>query len=266
MSQSKMLIPASLPGVQIPEGYMLVTQAKPTLNRASNSAPQPAYGRNWNRNQRKRERREKFLANGAGEPSRNSGPATPPDTVEVGIVPVVAQPMGSLTDSSCAPDPPKKETSPGSPRVTSPAPYDPSDPTSTTPGSSCCTENETSPGSSPPPSPDPLDPPSNKQTPNSPAETEVVNTEPPSSPPPKPDKFLEPVWSPSDDESIPSFPYYANALSGEDLDEERYQRVASYQRFTTVRTPLPKEAQLGLWLGGGPPFFRKFFIITKGFF
>ena len=97
MSQSKMLIPANLPGVQIPEGYMLVTQAKPVLNRASNSAPQPAYGKNWNRNQRKRERREKFLANGAGEPSRNSGPATPPDTVEVEMVPVVTQPMGSLT-------------------------------------------------------------------------------------------------------------------------------------------------------------------------
>ena len=97
MSQSKMLVPANLPGVQIPDGYMLVTHAKSTPNKASNSVPQPAYGRNWSRNQRKRERRERFLANGAGEPLRNPGPATPPDTVEAGTVPVVAQPRGSLT-------------------------------------------------------------------------------------------------------------------------------------------------------------------------
>ena len=45
MSQSKMLIPANLPGVQIPEGYMLVTQAKPAPNRASNSAPSTPTGR-----------------------------------------------------------------------------------------------------------------------------------------------------------------------------------------------------------------------------
>ena len=92
-----MLIPANLPGVQVPEGYMLVTQAKPVPNRASNSAPQPAYGKNWNRNQRKRERREKFQANGAGEPARRSGPATPPGAADVEMVPVVAQPMGSIT-------------------------------------------------------------------------------------------------------------------------------------------------------------------------
>ena len=97
MSQSKMVIPANLPGVQIPEGYMLVTQAKPAPNRASNSAPRPSYGKNWNRNQRKRERREKFLASRAGEPARNSGPATPPHTVEVEMVPVVTQPMDSIT-------------------------------------------------------------------------------------------------------------------------------------------------------------------------
>ena len=94
---SKMVIPASLPGVQVPEGYMLVTQAKPTPNRASNSAPRPSYGKNWNRNQQKRERREKFLASGAGEHARNPGPATPPHPVEVEMVPVVTQPMGSIT-------------------------------------------------------------------------------------------------------------------------------------------------------------------------
>ena len=76
---------------------MLVTQAKSAPNKASNSVPQPAYGRNWNRNQRKRERKGQLPANGAREPFRNSGPTTPPDTVEVGTVPVVAQPMGSLT-------------------------------------------------------------------------------------------------------------------------------------------------------------------------
>ena len=97
MSQSKMVIPANLPGVQIPEGYMLVTQAKPAPNRASNSAPRPSYGKNWNRNQRKRERREKFLASGAGEHARNPGPATPPHPVEVEMVPVVTQPMDSIT-------------------------------------------------------------------------------------------------------------------------------------------------------------------------
>ena len=71
MSQSKMLVPVNLPGVQIPDGYMLVTHAKSTPNKASNSVPQPTYGRNWSRNQRKRECRERFLANGASQESRS---------------------------------------------------------------------------------------------------------------------------------------------------------------------------------------------------
>ena len=100
MFKQNMLITANLPGVQVPEGYMLVTQAKPAPNRASNSAPKPAYGRNWNRNQRKRERRENFQARGAGEPARRSGPATPPGAADVEMVPVVAQPMGSITAES----------------------------------------------------------------------------------------------------------------------------------------------------------------------
>ena len=122
--------------------------------------------------------------------------------------------------------------------MTSPAP---SYPTSTTLGSSCL--DETSPDSSPPP-PSP-DPPSNRQTP----ETEGRKKTSPLRP--LPNKFLEPVWSPADDESVTSSPYYDDALSWEGLNEVSLQWLASYQRFATVRTPLPKEAPLGLWLGGG---------------
>ena len=100
MSKPNMLIPANLPGVQVPEGYMLVAQAKPAPNKTSNSAPKPAYGRNWNQNQRKRERQENFQARGAGEPARRSGPATPPGAADVEMFPVVAQPMGSITAES----------------------------------------------------------------------------------------------------------------------------------------------------------------------
>ena len=50
MSKAKMLVPANLPGVQIPDGYILVQQVKPVPNTASNSRPQPTYGKNWSRN------------------------------------------------------------------------------------------------------------------------------------------------------------------------------------------------------------------------
>ena len=118
--------------------------------------------------------------------------------------------------------------------MTSPAP---SYPTSTTLGSSCL--DETSPDSSPPP-PSP-DPPSNRQTP----ETEGRKKTSPLR------NFLEPVLSSDNDELFASSPYYDDALSWEGLDEVSLQWLASYQRFATVRTPLPKEAPLGLWLGGG---------------
>ena len=62
MSKAKMLVPANLPEVQVPDGYMLVQQLKPVSNTASNSMPQPTYGKNWSRNQRKRERMEQLAA------------------------------------------------------------------------------------------------------------------------------------------------------------------------------------------------------------
>ena len=100
MYKSNKLVPANLSGVQVPEGYVLVAQAKPTSNNASNSASKPAYGRNWNRNQRKRERRDNIQARGAGEPVGRSGPATPPGAAEVEMDSVVTQPMSSITAES----------------------------------------------------------------------------------------------------------------------------------------------------------------------
>ena len=97
MSKAEMLVPATLPGVQVPDGYMLVQQVKPVPNNASNSNPQPTFGKNWNRNQRKRERKGQVATSGTGEPVRNSGPAPPPATAEKRIQPVVTQPMGSFT-------------------------------------------------------------------------------------------------------------------------------------------------------------------------
>ena len=211
----------------------------------------------------------------SNQPTPVSGEATPsptsgsPENETPGVTsPAPYDPSNqpTLVSGEAVPSPTpdsdaENETSPGSPGVTSPAPYDPSNPTPMTPGSSCSCDTEIK--TSPPPSPDPLDPPSNLQTPVSP-ETEVVKTEPPSPPP----KFLEPVYhySPSDDESTPpSSPYYANALSGEDLDEERYQVLASYQRFSIVsRGPTRTLA------GGGSPFFSKIFynnqrIFLRGF-
>ena len=54
MSKAKMLVPANLPGVQVPDEYMLVQQVEPVANTASNSKPQPTYGKKWSRNQRRR--------------------------------------------------------------------------------------------------------------------------------------------------------------------------------------------------------------------
>ena len=90
----KLLVPANLPGVQIPEGYMLVQHVNPTPNAASNSKPQPGYGKNWNRNQRKRERAAAQLtADGIKEPVRNPGAIPPPASAETGITPVAIHPM-----------------------------------------------------------------------------------------------------------------------------------------------------------------------------
>jgi len=89
----KLLVPANLPGVQIPEGYMLVQHVNPTPNVASNSKPQPSYGKNWNRNQRKRERVAQHTAGGTKEPARNTGAVPPPAAAETGITPVAVQPM-----------------------------------------------------------------------------------------------------------------------------------------------------------------------------
>ena len=54
MSKAKVLVPANLPGVQVPDEYMLVQQVEPVANTASNSKPQPTYGKKWSRNQRRR--------------------------------------------------------------------------------------------------------------------------------------------------------------------------------------------------------------------
>ena len=97
MSKAKMLVPANLPGVQVPDGYILVQQVKPVPNNASNSMSQPTFGKNWSRNQRKRERMEQLAAGGTREPARNPGSVPPPATAETGIQPVVAQPMSSIT-------------------------------------------------------------------------------------------------------------------------------------------------------------------------
>ena len=107
MSKAKMLVPANLPGVQVPEGYLLVQQVKLVPKNASNSMSQPTFGKNWSRNQRKRERTEQLAAGGTRELAKNLGSVPPPATAEAGIQPAVAQPMGSfkaeagLSPNSC---------------------------------------------------------------------------------------------------------------------------------------------------------------------
>ena len=93
MSKTKMLVPATLPGVQVPEGYLLVQQIKPAPTTPQTLSPNLPSEKNWNRNQRK----EQLSAGGAREPARNPGPIPPPATAETGVQPVVAQPMGSIT-------------------------------------------------------------------------------------------------------------------------------------------------------------------------
>ena len=91
MSRANMLIPTNPNGIQIPEGYVLVQQINSNPNAASNSNPKHPFGKNWNRNQKKRERKEQFAANGGVNPARNSTPAQPPVIAQ----PAVAQPAGS---------------------------------------------------------------------------------------------------------------------------------------------------------------------------
>ena len=91
MSNAKMLIPAALPGMQVPEGYILVQAA----NVASNS--KPTYGKNWSRNQKRRERAAQLAANGSKGSARNPSAAPPPAASEARVAPVVAQPKSPAT-------------------------------------------------------------------------------------------------------------------------------------------------------------------------
>ena len=90
MSRANMLVSTNPTGVQIPDGYMLVQQISSNPNAASNSNPQPPFGKNWSRNQRKRERRDQLAASRGMNLVRNSIPAQPP----IAAQPVVAQPTG----------------------------------------------------------------------------------------------------------------------------------------------------------------------------
>ena len=95
MSRANMLVSTNLTGVQIPDGYVLVQQISSNPNAASNSNPQPTFGKNWSRNQRKRERREQLAASGVVNPARSSTPVQPPAAAGVGSPkPRVAQPAG----------------------------------------------------------------------------------------------------------------------------------------------------------------------------
>ena len=91
-----MLVPTNLAGVQIPDGYMLVQQVSSNPNAASNSKPQPAFGKNWNRNQRKRDKREQLAASGVVNPVKSSTPVQSPAAAGVeSPKPMVAQPTGA---------------------------------------------------------------------------------------------------------------------------------------------------------------------------
>jgi len=91
MSRANMLIPTNPNGIQVPEGYVLVQQINSNPNPASNSNPKHPFGRNWNRNQRKRERKEQFAASGGVNPAKDSTQAQS----SVIAQPAVAQPAGS---------------------------------------------------------------------------------------------------------------------------------------------------------------------------
>ena len=86
MSKANMLVPTNPNGVQIPEGYLLVQQINSNPSTASNSNPKSPFGKNWNRNQRERERREQFAANGGANPVRNSALAQLPVVAQPGVI------------------------------------------------------------------------------------------------------------------------------------------------------------------------------------
>ena len=90
-----MLISSNLAGVQVPDRYMLVPQTSSNPNIASNFNPQSAFGKNWLRNQRKKERREQFAASGVINPVKNLTPVQSPAAAGVeSPKPMVAQPTG----------------------------------------------------------------------------------------------------------------------------------------------------------------------------
>ena len=93
MSNAKMLIPATLPGMQVPDGYILMQAA----NVASNSKAQPTYGKNWSRNQKRRERAAQLAASGSKGSAKNPSVAPPPAAAETRVAPVVAQPKSPAT-------------------------------------------------------------------------------------------------------------------------------------------------------------------------
>ena len=97
MSRANMLVPTNLMGVQIPNGYMLVQQISSNPNAAPNSNPRPTFGKNWSRNQRKRERREQLGASRGANPARDSTHIQPPTATGVGSTKSsIAQPTGPV--------------------------------------------------------------------------------------------------------------------------------------------------------------------------
>ena len=96
MSKAQMLVATAVPGVQVPDGYVLVS-VNNTPGVASNSKSKPTYGKNWNRNQRKRERL-------AQEPARNPSAAPPPAPAGIVSTPAAMQ-AGSPARVEAGPSP-----------------------------------------------------------------------------------------------------------------------------------------------------------------
>ena len=72
---------------------VLVPQTSLGPNTASNSNPKPAYGKNQLHNQKKKEKREQFAADGVINPARNLTPRQSPAAAVVESPgPMVAQP------------------------------------------------------------------------------------------------------------------------------------------------------------------------------
>ena len=86
-----MLVPATLPGMQVPDGYILMQ----ATNVASNS--KPTYGKNWSRNQKRRERAAQLAASGSKGSARNPSVAPPPAATETKVAPAAAQPKSPAT-------------------------------------------------------------------------------------------------------------------------------------------------------------------------